>query len=69
MITSCNSSRLDEVQSENMKMKVENNKLVRKVETIKNENKCIEDSFVSDTSFWEKRIETQIEHQGKILDS
>ena len=31
-------SRLDEVQSENMKLKVENNKLVRKVETIKNEN-------------------------------
>ena len=31
-------SRLDEIQSENMKLKVENNKLVRKVETIKNEN-------------------------------
>ena len=30
--------RLDEVQSENMKMRVENTKLVRKVETIKNEN-------------------------------
>ena len=30
--------RLDEIQSENMKLKVENTKLVRKVDTIKNEN-------------------------------
>ena len=30
--------RLDEIQSENMKLKVENSKLVRKVDTIKNEN-------------------------------
>merc|ERR1712242_430967 len=33
-----NASRLDEIQSENMKLKVENTKLVRKVDTIKNEN-------------------------------
>ena len=38
MVTHFFLSRLDEVQSENMKMKVENNKLLRKVETIKNEN-------------------------------
>ena len=30
--------RLDEIQSENMKLKVENSKLSRKVESIKNEN-------------------------------
>ena len=30
--------RLDEIQSENMKYKVENSKLVRKVDSIKNEN-------------------------------
>merc|ERR1712029_824195 len=33
-----NASRLDEIQSENMKYKVENSKLVRKVDSIKNEN-------------------------------
>ena len=30
--------RLDEIQSENMKLKVENTKLSRKVDSIKNEN-------------------------------
>ena len=34
-------SRLDEIQSENMKYKVENTKLTRKVESIKNENQNI----------------------------
>merc|ERR1719471_1769300 len=33
-----NASRLDEIQSENMKLKVENSKLARKVDSIKNEN-------------------------------
>ena len=36
-----NISRLDEIQSENMKLKVDNTKLSRKVDTIKNENQNV----------------------------
>ena len=38
-------------------------------ELVKNDSNCNKDSLVSDTSFWEKRLETQIEHLGRISGS
>ena len=67
--------RLDEVQSENMKLKVENAKLSRRVDTIKNENQNIswieqeKDSLKQNVAQMKATIENLQKSQSKQVRS